>query len=194
MSKASFNPLRSIEYVLDERKAASAAACLIKLHGGRTRYIRLIKLLYMADRESLRRFNRPIIGDRYVAMKQGPVLSGVLRLVKREVESGPWDERIMLDGYDVALRGEVDLGPLSEAEVDLLKEVYEFAASMTKWQLIEYIHKTYPEWKDPGSTSVTIEPEAILRALNKSAEEIEEARQESVEKRSFDRIDRKSVV
>lgn len=32
-----------------------------------------VKLLYLADREHLRRFGRPITFDKYVAMKFGPV-------------------------------------------------------------------------------------------------------------------------
>jgi len=44
-------------------------------------YLKLMKLLYLADRESMRRNGRPISGDRYVSMDHGPVLSQTLNLI-----------------------------------------------------------------------------------------------------------------
>ena len=43
---------------------------------------KLVKLLYLADRDHFRRFRRPISFDRYVAMQYGPVASYALRLIK----------------------------------------------------------------------------------------------------------------
>jgi len=43
-------------------------------------YMKLIKLMYLADREALLRWGRPISTDRYVSMDKGPVLSRVLDL------------------------------------------------------------------------------------------------------------------
>ncbi|MGE0134681.1 MAG: hypothetical protein AB7L91_10365 [Dehalococcoidia bacterium] len=42
-----------MQFVFDERRAAQAAAQLLELRGGRMPYMKLIKLLYWADRESL---------------------------------------------------------------------------------------------------------------------------------------------
>ena len=50
-----------------------ARACR-RLHAD---YIKLIKLLYLADRAALIETGSPITGDRYVSMKFGPVLSNV---------------------------------------------------------------------------------------------------------------------
>jgi uncharacterized phage-associated protein len=44
-------------------------------------YMKLIKLLYLAGREALARWGRPIPTDTYVATKHGPVLSQVLDLI-----------------------------------------------------------------------------------------------------------------
>lgn len=41
-----------------------------------------VKLLYLADREHLRRFGRPITFDKYVAMQFGPVASAAYDLVR----------------------------------------------------------------------------------------------------------------
>src|SRR5207249_3792384 len=64
----------------NERKATQAAAHLLRLRGGSMSYLKLIKLLYLADREALLRWGRPISTDCYMAMDRGPVLSRVLDL------------------------------------------------------------------------------------------------------------------
>jgi len=47
-------------------------------------YLKLIKLLYIIDREALLRWGRPLTGDRYVSMDHGPVLSQTLNLITEE--------------------------------------------------------------------------------------------------------------
>ncbi|MCX6915882.1 MAG: Panacea domain-containing protein, partial [Verrucomicrobia bacterium] len=46
--------------------------------------MKLIKLLYLADRTALLRWGRPITTDTYVSMDRGPVLSRVLDLATDE--------------------------------------------------------------------------------------------------------------
>ena len=67
-----------IRFKFSEIKATQAAAFLLKANGGKMNYMKLIKLLYLADREALSRWERPITGDSYVSMDNGPVLSKVL--------------------------------------------------------------------------------------------------------------------
>jgi uncharacterized phage-associated protein len=61
--------------MFSEQKVAQMAAFF--LHEGRDcmPLLKLIKLLYLADRESLRLHGMPISGDLVVAMPHGPVLS-----------------------------------------------------------------------------------------------------------------------
>ena len=94
--------LSSIKFPFDERKAKSAASVLLQQEGGRMPYIRLIKLLYLADRESIDRRGRPIVGGRYVSMKYGPVLSEVLDLVR--TGGLEWSEAVEKENHDVLLR------------------------------------------------------------------------------------------
>ena len=58
----------------NERRATEAAARFLKLRGGRMSYLKLIKLIYFLDREALLRWGRPVTGDRYVSMDNGPVV------------------------------------------------------------------------------------------------------------------------
>ena len=142
------NPVGSlpIRFTFDERKATAAAACLLELAGGRMEYLRLIKLLYYADRESLDTLGRPISGDQYVSMRHGPVLSRVYDLVKCVIFGpplpGPWAEYIAGAGrYDVQLKRAPDLGPLSEAEIAILRAVYADSRDHHKWDLRDDSHE-----------------------------------------------------
>lgn len=45
---------------------------------------KVVKLIYLADREHFRLFRRPISFDKFVAMEYGPVASNALRIMKGE--------------------------------------------------------------------------------------------------------------
>ena len=79
----------------DQRKVAQAAAWFVSRSGGAINILKLMKLLYLADRQALASFARSISGDRMVSMPHGPVLSQTLELANGEFESiaGGWEER-----------------------------------------------------------------------------------------------------
>lgn len=87
-------------------------------------YMKLIKLLYLADREALLRFGCPITTDRYVSMDRGPVLSRVLNLITEEREPASqslWTTAISEpDHYGVRLNKDIEPEELSDAEIELL--------------------------------------------------------------------------
>lgn len=55
-----------------------------------------VKLLYLADREHLNRYGRPITYERYCALKYGPVSSNALDLLKKQQDSSVF-ERFGID-------------------------------------------------------------------------------------------------
>jgi uncharacterized phage-associated protein len=82
-----------------------AIAAFLHFHGTKDMsYLRMLKLLYIADRESLRATGRPITGDQMVAMEHGPVLSGVFDLIKGEHKAWPrWSECFKKNGYCIEM-------------------------------------------------------------------------------------------
>ncbi len=159
----------------NERKATQAAALLLKLRGGPMSYLKLIKLLYLADRAALLSWGRPISTDRYVSLDRGPVLSRVLDLVTDGGDPGTpstWSASIAApSNYEVALKGEPELDELSDAEVALLENVFAEHGRKSRWELVEFTH-TLPEWIDPHGSAVPIDYRDILRAGGKSPLEI----------------------
>jgi uncharacterized phage-associated protein len=160
----------------NEVKATQAAVRLLKKRGGRMSYMKLIKLLYLADREALGRWGRPITTDKYVSMNNGPVLSQVLdRITEEAAPNDPsfWAEHIKHSGdYCVSLENDPGDGKLSEAEDNLLDEIFEKFGSMTRWQIVDYVH-TLPEWKNPNGGALPLEYRDILKALDKKPADID---------------------
>jgi hypothetical protein len=97
--------------------------------------MKLIKLLYAADRESLLRFGKPSIGGHYYAMKLGPVVSEILDLLDHPPDVlGPlaeeWSQHFERIGYDIQMTRPATLDPLSEAEVQLLTDTWDLFARL----------------------------------------------------------------
>src|SRR5687768_6342636 len=83
----------------DPMKAIQAAALLMKQHGGQMSRLRLLKLLYIADRESLAETLHPITGDHAAALDHGPVPSQTYDLLKHQGKFAElWDQHIIQFG------------------------------------------------------------------------------------------------
>lgn len=156
-------------------------------------YLRLLKLLYIADRESLKQTFRPIIGTRTVAMKNGPLHSEVLDLVKGQHSDEPlWSNYVRKDGYQVELTIDPGVSELSRFEIDLLVKTYEQFAPIDDWQLVENTHD-FPEWDknypDKSiNTSRTIPFDDLIDAVGLAAEKktiLEEACEDATMDRLF---------
>lgn len=166
-----------INFGFNETKAAEAGALLLFLNQNKMNYTKFIKLLYLIDREALKRFNRPITGDYYCSLHNGPILSRVYDFIK----SGPikgfgdqWHELIKKNKYDVELQKSFNITELSVREESLINEIDEQFKHCNYQEMIAYCH-TLPEWKDPikqnqKSSDLTIEE--ILQKIKKSPDEI----------------------
>lgn len=159
-----------------QAKATAVTAFLLKLRGGKMSYLKLIKLLYLADREALHRWGFSITADRYVSMDHGPVVSNIYNLILTDEETKPFWSRYItppLGEYEVALRdgGEVPEDQLSRAEEKLLLEIFGTYGTWNRWKLRDFTH-SLPEWRDPKGSSIPIEIGEILTAQGVSEDEI----------------------
>lgn len=161
-----------------EDKATQAAALFLQLSGEPMDIIKLIKLMYLAERESIVRWGRPITYDSYYSLPQGPVLSITLNLINSTFnvdQQTYWYKYITeRQGHEVTLTGEqAPMDQLSAAEEKLINEIYQKFGRMDKWKLCDYTHKL-PEWVDPNGSSIPIHMSVILAAEGYGKEEIEE--------------------
>ncbi len=153
-----------MRFVFEERRAAQAASVLLERAGGAMEYIKLIKLLYLADRAALIETGSPITGDRFVSMKYGPVLSNVLNLIKepKPREDSIWHRYIERRRFDAVLMGSAECDRLAKYETDLLNGIFDSYGDWKPWAVVNHTH-SLPEWRDPGETSIAIDPAEILR-------------------------------
>lgn len=180
--------------MFDERKVAQMAAYLLAKEGGSMPHLKLMKLLYLADRESLGRYGTPISGDHVVAMEHGPVLSMTLDLINgfvRPSKNG-WESWISAKAnYQVSLKRTPSLELLDElsvADINALDTVWSKFGHMDKWEIRDYTHDHCPEWKDPDESSVPIPYANILQALGKTPEVASELSARIEAKRSLDKL------
>jgi uncharacterized phage-associated protein len=144
-----------------EDKATQAAARLLRHAGGRMSHLKLIKLLYLAERECLARLGSPLTYDAYASLPHGPVLSATLDRINQGqyYAGGYWDPE--------GVPGD----QLSPAEEELIDAVFQRYGHLGRWELVELTHKL-PEWEDPNGSALPIHPAAILRSEGYSDEEI----------------------
>jgi uncharacterized phage-associated protein len=159
----------AFRYAFDERKATQAAGLMISRAGGSLNYMKLIKLLYLANREAFRRWGRPIIPDGYFSLPKGPVLSNVLNLISEEPPPGTdsfWIKHISApEAYKVHLIGDPGIDELSSIEIGILDKIVNRYREMDEWNLVDWCHRNLSEWTDPQSSCIEIPPEHILRAV-----------------------------
>ena len=166
--------LMSMALRFDEAKATQAAAFILKLRGGQMHYLKLIKLLYLADREALIRWGIPITTDRYVSMDNGPVLSNVFNLITEEVPKPIWSKFISapLGEYEVKLLQVAPTDRLSRAEEHLLREIYEQYGYRNRWDIVNNVMHKLPEWTNPEGSSVPISVRQIMEGAGQDEQEI----------------------
>lgn len=164
-----------LKNLFNEKKAAQAAAYFLFRAGGSLKVLKLMKLLYLAERRSFEKFGEPMIGDRLVSMPHGPVLSSTYNHMNGELLSieGGWDSWVADRAeHDLELRNpqalrspELDLLELSDADLQILGETWQKFGRMDQWELREYTHDHCPEWKDPDGSMIPMQPEELFEAL-----------------------------
>jgi uncharacterized phage-associated protein len=181
----------------NERKVAQMAAFFLQRNGGSLSILKLMKLLYLADRRALDLFDTPISGDRMVSMPHGPVLSRTYELMNGSgfsTEKG-WDSWVAdRAGHMLSLRdcelteSDLDLPALSEADIDVLAAVQDEFGGMEPWALRNFTHDHCREWKDPEGSSLQIDYRDVFVALGRSQEEARIAQQDLDSHNSMDQL------
>jgi len=158
-------------FPFDERRAAEAAAVLLRRSKGRLNYTWMLKVLYLADREALAKTGSPIVGGSFCNMKAGPLGSDVYNCIKGEGRAATWQTFIRKDGYFVELINDPGDDDLSEYDIEVLTRLFDQHKHLTYSQMIDRVHEL-SEWVDPGTSSDVLSPEQILRAQGVPEEEI----------------------
>lgn len=151
------------------RKAAQVAAFFANKQGDEIAVLKAVKLIYVADREHMRKCGFPILNDRLVSMPHGPANSVTLNFIAGNLHSEEWDEFVCdRAGYNISAKQKFtldQLDELSDLEVQTLEEVWAHLGKLDKWQIRDWTHDECPEWEDPDGSSATIPHERVLKFL-----------------------------
>jgi len=135
----------------DSEKATQALNFLATLEGGKINKMKALKLIWLADRYHLRKYGRPIVGDIYYAMKNGPVpslMKDIAQLSER-LSGGILEYAKMyirpLSSYEFTSLRKPDKSVFSTTDIEALNAVYKEFGWMSPFQLADYSHH-YPEW------------------------------------------------
>lgn len=166
----------------EPRKAAQTIAFFALKEGGSINVLKVVKLVYLADRESLRQRGHPIQDEARLSMPYGPVNSTTLDYLNGAYrDDGGWSE-FLCDraNHDVGLANQnisvEDLDELSEREIDVLEGVWSQFGNMDRFDLAEWTHEHLPEWEDPNGSSRRIPLSRMMAAvgLDRSVERARE--------------------
>ena len=136
----------------DHKKATQAINYLAKKEGGQIDKLKLIKLVYFADRFHVRRYGRPIANDVYLAMPLGPVGSSIKDIAEfsdflDETERGYAATYLGHGGMEntIVSIADVDREVFSKSELEALDFSYREFGNQSASTLVNVAHR-YPEW------------------------------------------------
>jgi len=163
----------------NEQKATAVACYFLERAGGELEDLKLMKLMYLSEREMIRLANVGITGDSFFSMQNGPVLSETLRLMQgkpRKSKGTIWNEHIESpEQWKVRLRKPIEPNVLSEAEQTVIGKQWNAHGRKNKWNLVDLTH-TFPEWDERArqfKTSILISPVDVLEAMELPPKTIE---------------------
>jgi len=187
-------PAYTHKSMFSEHKAAQVAACFMNLAGGSLPILKLMKLMYLADREALDKYGEPITYDAMVSMPHGPVLSQVYGYISGACKPDPqgWEGWVSdRENHEVSLKRpfeQSDLDELSEADIQVIADVWAQFGQMDRWEIRDYTHDHCAEWQDPDCSSMPITYRDVFKALGRGDKEAESLQADIMENERINRL------
>ena len=149
--------------------------------------MRLLKLLYLANRKSLKETGDPIVDDDAFAMEGGPVLTHKYDLMKgnerNQTAQAAWSAHFkVVDSIQVQMVSDPGSDHLSDYDVEALIDIARMYQDQDDYDLSRLTH-TFEEyircWGDGSRRSVPIPTNDLLKGIGYSPEEINVALSEA---------------
>ena len=157
---------------------------LLSLNDNKMNLLKLLKELYLIDRLSIEETNFSLSGDEYFSLQHGPVLSATKSLLEDlgRDKDNDWNNFLIKNNDtkyypDIELIKNTEDDFLSEKDKEYIEIISNRFKDYNEWKIEHYTH-TLEEWKDQKGSSIKIRYEDIMKALNKTDEEIKEAKKE----------------
>lgn len=153
VNQIGFAHVRPIHFRFSPEKMVHAIAFFASRGVKNLDTMKCAKLLYFADRQHLLKYGRPIVGDDYHVMKDGPIPTLGLKQIQDALSKNPsgahdaaFDEylRVVRPVWrrypHFELAKQPDLGVFSDSDLEILEDVTKRLGGKTAWQLREIAH------------------------------------------------------
>lgn len=133
------------------KKTAQALNLFARLEGGAINKMKSLKLIWLSDRLSLRRYGRTITADEYFALKNGPVASGTRDILEKNSflpDSALEYSSNIIETTDQKHFRSIDAvneKVFSKTDLAILHEIYSVYGKYDQFELSELSHR-FPEW------------------------------------------------
>lgn len=137
-----------VRFQFNESKAVEALVFVAQRWPGITPFY-LSKILFLADRDHLREYGRPVLGDMYMAMDNGPVPSRVYDIVKGNLDffgdPGAIKAALRVDRQaqypQLFHQRDADTDQFSETDIQALEKSIEFCRGKSFAHLSNLTHQ-----------------------------------------------------
>ncbi|MBI1495219.1 Panacea domain-containing protein [Halocynthiibacter styelae] len=156
------------------RKAAQTIAYFAMREGGSINVLKAVKLVYLADRESLKLRGHTIQDEPRFSLPHGPVNSTTLDYLNGAYREGREDWQAFLSdraNHGVALSNAgldvTDLDELSHRDIEILTDLWARLGAMNHFDLVDWTHdpENVPEWQDPNGSHSRIPLGRMMEAV-----------------------------
>lgn len=190
-----------LRYDFDVEKLVQAIAYMSSSGVTGLDKLKIVKLLFLADKQHLLKVGRPILGDRYSCMPYGPVPSQSFNIIRDVIDADPemrpiaearFDEFLEIDRSRkhpaLVAKKAADLDIFSESEIAALDAAINSYGMLTGPALVNLTHDdpiwTIPDKNRKQGSSVEI-PFELFFEVNGADDMLEFARAQQ-ENRDFD--------
>lgn len=157
---------------------AELACYFLHKAGGSLDKLKLMKLMYLADRTALLETDIRITDDGMYSLPHGPVLSESLnQMIEGISQCAHWNSSIKTTNNVNTLISEFDsdsLHYIAPIHFPVIEGIWNKFGGMRGVELVHWTHKNLPEWKDPNGSSARIDLSDIYKASGYSEEVAEE--------------------
>ena len=155
-----------IQFAFNERRAAQAAARILRRHAKPMPAPKLAQLLYLADRWFLVQHHATITGDDFISTNDGPALRRIRQLASGSAPApaADWLRHVSIAADELACpTADADESRLSRASSEFLDRIHDRFADDPPLELEERL-RGLSEWNSACVEDSPIDPRQILQA------------------------------
>lgn len=134
--------------------------------------LKICKLLYYADKEHLIRYQRPIIGDTYYKLPNGPVPSyglNMLRGKSSDAYLALLRAAVEVKGWQIIPKKDPDMSVFSKSDIKILEEIRDNFGKLDAYAVRDKSHKE--SWWDKIEYNSRIDFELLIDGNDEQSQE-----------------------